>query len=296
MEEDANNNDKIIKHLVISGGGHSFFTFYGILKEAHNQGFWSHVNIETIYGTSAGALIGFIMSLNIEFDILDKYFIKRPWDKVFNLNIEQIFGIFDNLGIYSQEHICEIINPLLCSKDLDVNITLLELYNHTNIELHAFATELNSFTTIDFSYKTHPTWKVIDVITASVSIPFIFKPVFIDNECYIDGCITNDFPIVEYIKHHDIDEALFIKKENKNNITLNKFCTFTNFFTIFIQRVLIKHANYDIPKNIICVKDNICTLTEITAVSSSEEIRKEMINMGVCLCTSFLENIRACNP
>ena len=52
-----------IKQIVISGGGHSFFTFYGIIKEANLQKYWNHENIEYIYATSAGSLLAFIICL-----------------------------------------------------------------------------------------------------------------------------------------------------------------------------------------------------------------------------------------
>jgi len=288
MEEKTKKEEKKIKHLVISGGGHSFFTFYGILNESQKQNYMDMDNIESIYGTSAGALIGFILSLRLENEILDKYLINRPWGKIFNINIEQIFGIFDNLGIYGKSHMCEIINPLLCSKDLSPDITLLELYEYNNIEFHAFATELNELQCIDFSYKTHPSWKVADVLAATCAIPLIFKPVFIGDKCYIDGCIITDFPILEYMKQHDVEEAFFIKKENHNNIIINNSSTFTNYITSLIQKLLIKSVNYTSPTNLIMVTDSLCTLNEILDVSSNEEKRKELINVGIELFNSFI--------
>lgn len=288
MEEKTKKEEKKIKHLVISGGGHSFFTFYGILNESQKQNYVIMDNIESIYGTSAGALIGFILSLRLENEILDKYLIDRPWGKIFNINIEQIFGMFDNLGIYGKSHMCEIINPLLCSKDLSPDITLLELYEYNNIEFHSFATELNELQCIDFSYKTHPSWKVADVLAATCAIPLIFKPVFIDDKCYIDGCITNDFPILEFMKDHDVEDAFFIKKENHHDIAINKFSTFTNYITSLIQKLLIKSVNYTSPKNLVMVTDSLCTLNEILDVSSNEDKRKELINVGVELFNSFI--------
>ena len=47
----------IIKHIVLSGGGQSIFTFYGVIKESNERGLWNISNIESIYGTSAGAIL-----------------------------------------------------------------------------------------------------------------------------------------------------------------------------------------------------------------------------------------------
>ena len=37
-----------IKHLVIGSGGHTGLIFYGVLREAHQRGFWQHENIQSI--------------------------------------------------------------------------------------------------------------------------------------------------------------------------------------------------------------------------------------------------------
>ena len=42
--------DNKIKSIVISGGGHTFVTFYGILKESREQNFWNIENIDPIMG------------------------------------------------------------------------------------------------------------------------------------------------------------------------------------------------------------------------------------------------------
>lgn len=288
-DENIEEDKKIIKNIVISGGGHTLLTFYGILKEAQISKYFSIENIESIYGTSAGALVGFIISLSIDFDILDKYLINRPWNKVFDVNVDKIFGMFDNLGIFSKKHICELINPLIHSKDLHPDITLQELYDYNNIEFHAFATELNSFTCVDFSYKTHPTWRVIDVLTATSAIPFLFEPVFINNMCYIDGALKNDFPIEECLQYCNEDETFFVKKENNNNISVNENSSFENYFTLLIQKVMINVSSRK-TMNMISVSDSLCTLTEILEVTSNEEKRKSMINTGEELFKSYLSS------
>ena len=78
------------------------------LKEAQKSSYFSIENIESIYGTSAGALVGFMISLSIDVDILDKFLINRPWNKVFDVNVEQIVNVFDDLGIFSQTHMSNL--------------------------------------------------------------------------------------------------------------------------------------------------------------------------------------------
>jgi predicted acylesterase/phospholipase RssA len=47
-----------IKHLVISGGGPLGLRYLGALEKLEQEEFWKLENIESIYGTSIGSIIG----------------------------------------------------------------------------------------------------------------------------------------------------------------------------------------------------------------------------------------------
>ena len=53
----------VIKHIVMAGGGAMGFAFYGALRESHQKGIWKQENIETIYATSIGTIMGTICLL-----------------------------------------------------------------------------------------------------------------------------------------------------------------------------------------------------------------------------------------
>ena len=88
----------VIKHIVICGGGPTGLLSYGAAKHLAEQGFWSHDNIETIYGTSIGALIGAMLCLKHDWSTLDDYIIKRPWEKVIVESLE-LFELFSCKGM-----------------------------------------------------------------------------------------------------------------------------------------------------------------------------------------------------
>ena len=71
-----------IKHIVISGGGPTGLLSYGAAKYLEQQQFWSMENIESIYGTSIGALFGVILSLHHDWKTIDDYIIKCPWNEI----------------------------------------------------------------------------------------------------------------------------------------------------------------------------------------------------------------------
>jgi predicted acylesterase/phospholipase RssA len=55
-----------IKHLVISGGGPTLFRTLGALQHLQEAAFWKLEDIESIYGTSAGAIVAVILCLRYE--------------------------------------------------------------------------------------------------------------------------------------------------------------------------------------------------------------------------------------
>ena len=81
----------LVKHLVISGGGQTMIQTLGSIQHLEENKFIDISNIETIYGTSAGAIIGILICLKYDWTTLHDYIIKRPWKEVFPVNIQNIF-------------------------------------------------------------------------------------------------------------------------------------------------------------------------------------------------------------
>ena len=63
------------------------------------------------------------------------------------------------------------------------------------------------FEKIDFSWKTHPDWKLLDVVYCSSCLPILFSPFLTEEgDCYIDGGILNNYPVIHCqnaIEDHD---------------------------------------------------------------------------------------------
>jgi predicted acylesterase/phospholipase RssA len=94
-----------IRHLVISGGGQTGFTFYGILKEAEKQGFWNIGDITSMYGTSIGTFISVMLCLKYDWETIDNYLIKRPWQEIFKIDLYSVIQSFEKRGIFNVQTI-----------------------------------------------------------------------------------------------------------------------------------------------------------------------------------------------
>ena len=82
-----------IKHLVISGGGPIMVQYLSAIQELESKKYLNINDIETIYGTSAGAIIAILISLQFDWQTLNDYIIKRPWQDVFPIKVKNIFFI-----------------------------------------------------------------------------------------------------------------------------------------------------------------------------------------------------------
>jgi predicted acylesterase/phospholipase RssA len=285
-EEDENEEKKktMIKHIVLSGGGTVGFSQYGALRESNKQGFWCIENIESIYGISVGSIIGTFISLNFDWDVLDDYLIKRPWQNVFNLDVNSIIKSFDSRGLLDNKVIKEILQPLFKAKNIDPDCTMKELYEITKIELHIFTTELNSFKLIDICHTNYPDWKVVDAIYVSCSLPVIFKPLLIDGNCYVDGGFIENYPICQCIKDgKPIQQILGIYKnlfiEDTQNICENS--TLFDYIYIAFNKIIINHCNHETIPYEIDLDTVPFGLYDIFDIASSKEKRIEFIEYGV---------------
>jgi predicted acylesterase/phospholipase RssA len=272
IQPSIKNKEKSIRHIVISGGGLSGFTFYGALSELSRQKYWDLSNIKTAYGTSVGCLITFIMALGYDWQETDDYLINRPLQNVFKLNAYSMFECIQNNGIFDKKSIEGLLSPLFAGKDVPIDITLNEFYLLNGIEIHSFTTEVNSFKLIDMSYKTHPDWRVIDVIFCSCSIPIIFLPLFHEKETYCDGGFLSNYPLKQCIDNGaDPSEILGIYRlqdsNNKSaitqesnildylitimNNTVEKIIIYPNREIIGIECSLPSSMSFDIVNNIL---------------------------------------------
>tara|TARA_Y100000389_G_scaffold179584_1_gene193768 strand:+ start:15866 stop:16906 length:1041 start_codon:yes stop_codon:yes gene_type:complete len=189
-----------IKHIVLCGGGPIGFVQFGVLEHLIENNIVNKEDIESVYCTSIGCVISLMIILKIPLQNWRDYLIKRPWEKLVTVSKYDYLNLFYTKGLFDIKFINSIIEPLLRTNDLTVNITLLELYNITKIDLHIFTTNLNKIDSVDFNYKSFPNLKLNECIYMSMCAPGLLKPYFMEDECYIDGAFLANCPYFNCIK------------------------------------------------------------------------------------------------
>jgi predicted acylesterase/phospholipase RssA len=217
-----------IKHLVISGGSVNGLFMYGSLQHCHEQQVWKHADLTSIYATSVGAMIATILCLDFDWETLDNYLIHRPWEEVFSVTGELLFGAYAQKGLFNADLIAEIFKPLFAAKELSLNTTFAELYARFPIDLHFFSFDLNAFEPVDISRASFPDLPVMTGIAMSSALPGLFAPVFLPEEkynkqkcCFIDGGIRLNYPVSECLKRYpdqtDNILGITVKSETKSD-------------------------------------------------------------------------------
>ena len=148
---------------------------YGAIKKLAEKDIWKYDDIETIHGTSAGAIAGLIVTLNINWNDLDNYFINRPWQSVFSFTPQHFLDAYKNKGLLNIENLKLLCLPLFNAADYSIDITFKELYERCNKKLYVYVTELNNFQLEHFSVDNFPDMKVIDAIYMSSAILLCFN-------------------------------------------------------------------------------------------------------------------------
>lgn len=293
-----------IKHLVISGGGPMGFQFIGALQFLNEKQFWKIEDIQSIYATSVGSIVAVFLSLKYDWETINKYIIERPWHEIFTLSGKQILEAYYNKGLYGKKIFELILKPILEAKDLSLSITLKELFEYTNIDLHIFTFELNSFKIVQLNYISHPDLLLIDAIYMSSSIPGIFMPVCLNNECYIDGALMANYPLSFCLDNciDDENEILgirysFIKDEqiqsenvndiNEDSSILDFIMGFSTKAINFINTLIkLKKIKYEINFEL---QESPLSLYYIKNTIQSIEMRRDFLNKGYIKAEEFLE-------
>lgn len=293
-----------IKHLVMSGGGPAGFVTYGCARYLCEQKFWQLSDIESIYATSIGGYIAIVLSLGYEWEWLDDYLIKRPWDKIVDISPMSILNVYSKKGLLDIKFIETTIFPLFTAKKISENVTMEEFYKHTNIDIHVFSTEINAnrLKKIDISHSSHPSLRVVDALAMTMAYPFVFSPVCIDTQCFIDGGLMNNYPLRDCIENTkcELSEILSFK-----NVWVVDECQVTNDSNIFDYiSTIFQKMNREIDteveqgeiKNTVrCLIEGLNGLPAWFDALSSEKVREQLIERGSNQAKIFYDYMKVSN-
>lgn len=217
--------DIMYTNLVFGGGGVHGIAYLGVLKYLDEVQLLRE--IDRVAGTSAGAISALLTSFNLPFwmmknivDTIDyeKMIEDREEEELLQLRdmTEQLEMIFGNIhssyrfmkhyGWHSTEYIYKWLQDVI-NEQFDQNLkkppyTFRDFKNRSIHktrqpfkDLYILGTNLNQKKSVVFSYETTPDIEVALAVRISMSIPFFFEAVKIENQVFVDGGVMQNYPI-----------------------------------------------------------------------------------------------------
>ena len=280
----------VIKHIVIAGGGPTGLVSYGVLKKLNELGFWDRKNIKTVYTSSIGGFIGVLATLDYKWSDIDDYLIKRPWDKAFAPMKNDILEIMYNKGINGKQMFDICLSPLLAGLDMKLETTLQDHFNRTNIEIVFTATEINNNKCLQgelISYKNYPNMLLSQALACTSAFPMLFKPVFVQDKCFVDGGLIHNYPLNHCLEKTGCDESEILAITNTVGNTPLKIEESSSF--IEYARMMMKKCHWtletskdqpDVSNSVVSLTSDLSDMTVWFETLSAKNIRESLVIRG----------------
>lgn len=285
----------MIKHIVISGGGTLTLRSLGSLKYLLENSIITYENIESIYGTSAGAILGVCFLLKMDINLIVNYFVNRPWEDLYEVTPTHIYNLYSKKGVFDKESIVKLLEPLFEFNELSMDMNLEDFYQKTKVDIHMFSIELTTMEIVDISHTTFPKLTLLDALYMTSCLPFVFEPFLYENTYYVDaGCILN-YPLIPCLENLKQKEdfnmfeilGLEIVKEKEVQDTCTEKINQSNLisYSLLILLKLFKKANKiikspNIPNKILYYTEENVFSSLFESISSVEK-REKYIEEGI---------------
>jgi predicted acylesterase/phospholipase RssA len=202
--------------------------------------------IKNAAGTSMGSFFCLAFALKIPIDELEEMIITLiNIPEVISVSSDDFINLFTDLGFNSSKLYLSGIKKFLKKKYDIEDITFIELSKLTGVNVFVSVTKINTGKNFIFNVNDTPNVSVLDAVAASMCIPLLSQPVKIDDNYYVDGCLTNNLPyeIFNNINQDDIlNVAIYIKKDYEVTDII-KTDEELNFFNYYKQICSIIYSN-----------------------------------------------------
>lgn len=250
---------KNITHIVFAGNALRSLCICGILRYIYC--YKMDNNIRDVAGTSMGSFFSLAYALKIPIDRLEKILSDTMKSDITRIYPNNFINLFNNYGFNNSIDYLKGFRDFMIEKYNQNDMTFIELTKKTGVNLYVSVTEVNTGSNVIFNVNEYPNVSVLDAISASMCLPILSKPVLINGKYYIDGYLTNNFPI-EVFSHINNEFVLGVGVNTRIECSVNmKEFTFVNYFYNIFKMVynntdtLCYYNKINKHKNIIFITD-----------------------------------------
>jgi NTE family protein len=229
-------------HLILSGGGMQGISYIGVYRYLKQYKLME--SVRHIVGCSIGALCTYLYALDFTVEELELFVLSFSQDpKITEFDLEGLLLMYDNNGLYSNERFKQILIDAFYKRyHIKIeSISFQEFSKMTGKNIYITAYQLSSLTQKVFSNIHTPYVDVFTAVLASMAIPFLFQPVIIDKEYYIDNGICNSLPI-DCLTYKSTDKVLALYLTMAKELTCDTFKNPINYFIRVLHAIVFSNA------------------------------------------------------
>ena len=215
--------------LVLAGGGAKGAYEAGVFKALWELDIIRRVSV--VSGTSIGTINGLMLSMN-DGNVMDKSWSNISYSRFINNENKKLADLFkkNDIGLLSQSGIRSFIEDYV-----DFNVI-----RQSKKILYACAYNIDLEKPEYFKLNDYDDKKALDICIASCAVPFLFKPIEIDEYRYADGGVNNpqyrepnvdNVPIAP-LKDHNCDIIIVVHLSYKEDLNREGFEN-TNIIEIY---------------------------------------------------------------
>ena len=268
-------NKNKFKYLVISGGGMYGISFIGAIKYLEEI----EINeFEEYCGVSAGSMVSLLSIIGVGYKELYNFYMNYDLNKLVDIDLE---SILENYGLLKGNKIIKLLSIFMKYKKINPEITMKELYELTSKKLIIGVTNLTKIKGEYISYENYPDMPVLLAIKASISAPFLFEPLIYNGNYYVDGGISDNFPMHLYKgekEKYTIGMKIYSDYEKCEIKSLLDYC---EAIRLIIFKTIEHIPNIGL-ENIIYIKTDEIDGDFINFINfeMEKEVIKKMLNIG----------------
>lgn len=184
------------ENLAMEGGGVWGISYAGALQELDKIGILP--NIKRVAGTSAGSITALLLALR--YSSAEIYQIFDELDFSSFLDHRHINQVLTKYGLYESQFADDLFQGWIEEKLGSKEATFQDLHDAGGLELHVYATNLNTKQIHEFSINKTKDVSLAAAVRASMSVPLIFTAVEIDGQLFVDGGTVFDYPMLGFGK------------------------------------------------------------------------------------------------
>jgi predicted acylesterase/phospholipase RssA len=180
----------MVRCIAIGPGAMGFFLYLGVLSKLKQTGRLD--DLEEISGASAGGLLAFLfLATKGDLSKVLDYSLTVPVKQIMKPNLKNFMKSY---GLVPPTKIRKVLSEA-CTKFIgQPDVTFEELYAWHPIKFHVSAYCVDLMKTDYFSVDSTPKLSVLDAVSATIAIPFLFSTVKIGEWTYIDGGAAETTP------------------------------------------------------------------------------------------------------